>query len=309
MRTDKIRLVALDLDGVCYRGNVVLPGVREALADIRARGIDLRYVTNNSTTHRDDVAARLRSMGLPADGDRILSSAVVTAHWLLERFPAGTEVLVVGEQGLIRELAEAGLVPLHAGDEGVAGQSSWAGGPAEPAESGKTGASGAPGEPAGQAPRGRVAAVVVGMDRGVTYRALAEAQAAIAEGALFVATNPDPTFPVPHGLAPGAGALVAAVATAAGKQPVVMGKPGLALAEALAKITGIGAESTLFIGDRLDTDVEMGERAGMVTVLVLTGATSPEEMQRHRAERTEPRPDYVLDDLSQLPALLDRLGA
>ena len=291
MGTDKIRLVALDLDGVCYRGNVVLPGVREALEDILARGLDLRYVTNNSTTHRQDVAARLIGMGLPADADRVLSSGVVTAHWLRERFPAGTEVLVVGEQGLIRELAEAGLMPRHAGDDSVAGQPAASGGPAEPAL------------------RGRAAAVVVGMDRGVTYRALAEAQAAIADGALFVATNPDPTFPVPDGLAPGAGALVAAVATAAGRQPVVMGKPGLALAEALAKITGIGPGSTLFIGDRLDTDVAMGERAGMVTVLVLTGATTLEDWHRYEAAGTEPRPDYVLDDLSQLAALLDRLGA
>jgi phosphoglycolate/pyridoxal phosphate phosphatase family enzyme len=291
MGTDKIRLVALDLDGVCYRGNVALPGVREALEDILARGLDLRYVTNNSTTHRQDVAARLIGMGLPADADRVLSSGVVTARWLRERFPAGTEVLVVGEQGLIRELAEAGLVPRHAGDDGVAGQPAASGGPAEPAL------------------RGRAAAVVVGMDRGVTYRALAEAQSAIADGALFVATNPDPTFPVPHGLAPGAGALVAAVATAAGRQPVVMGKPGLALAEALAKITGIGPESTLFIGDRLDTDVAMGEQAGMVTVLALTGATTLEDWHRHEAAGTEPRPDYVLDDLSQLAALLDRLGA
>jgi phosphoglycolate/pyridoxal phosphate phosphatase family enzyme len=281
---NRIRLVALDLDGVCYRGNVVLPGVPEALGNVLARGLDLRYVTNNSTTYREDVAARLVGMGLPADRDRILSSGVVTAHWLRERLSPGAKVLVVGEQGLIRELAEAGLAPVHAGDDDASEQS--------------------------DAPNtsSHVAAVVVGMDRAFTYGALAAAQAAIMAGALFVATNPDPTFPLPHGLAPGAGSMVAAVATAAGKQPVVMGKPALALAEALAQLAGIPSDATLFIGDRLDTDIEMGERAGMVTALVLTGATTLEQWRRHDAEGAEPRPDHVLDDLGQLPALLDRLG-
>ena len=299
MAQDKIRLVALDLDGVCYRGDVVLPGVREALADILARGLDLRYVTNKSTTHRDDVAARLIAMGLPADRERVLSSAVVTGRWLRGRLPAGSRVLVVGEQGLMRELAEAGLVPVHAGDRGVVESSGRVPGPpvAPGASSGVT------------AGVGRVAAVVVGLDRAFTYQALVEAQAAILAGALFVATNRDSTLPLPGGVAPGAGSLVAAIAVATGTQPTVMGKPGLALAEELAQLTGIPSEATLFVGDRLDTDVGMGKRAGMVTVLVLTGATTPEALRRYEAEDLGPRPDFVLDGLGELPELLDRLRA
>ncbi|HEY5529598.1 MAG TPA: HAD-IIA family hydrolase [Thermoleophilia bacterium] len=276
-----IKLVALDLDGVVYRGGMVLPGAREALEDVLARGLDLRYVTNNSTAHREDVAARLTSMGLPADRDRVLTSGVVTAHWLRERLPSGSRVLVVGEQGLMRELAEAGLAPVHAGDS----------------------------NPGIMKDAGRFAAVVVGMDRGFTYAALDSAQAAVRAGALFVATNPDATYPLPERLAPGAGSLVVAVATAAGTEPVIMGKPGLALADALVQLAGVSSDATLFVGDRLDTDVEMAKGAGMVAVLVLTGATTRDELRRYEEEGTTPRPDHVLDGLGQLPALLDRLGA
>jgi 4-nitrophenyl phosphatase len=286
-----IRLVALDLDGVVYRGGMVLPGVPEALAEVLRRGLDLRYVSNNSTAHRVTVSERLVGMGVPASAERVLTSGFVTGRWLRERLPEGTTVLVVGEAGLMRELAEAGLTPLYAGERGPGGAAMIGNGTSTPA------------------------AVVVGMDRAFSYDILTVAQAAIMSGALFVATNEDPTFPTPQGIVPGAGAIVAAVATAAQKEPVLMGKPGLALAETLATVTGIPASQTLFVGDRLSTDISMGHRAGMVTALVLTGVTSEADLRRKRtgvgAEGAEatPLPDHVLADMSELPGLLDRLGA
>lgn len=276
-----IRLVALDLDGVVWRGEEVLPGVREALEDVLGRGLDLRYVSNNSTAHRTTVSDRLAGLGLPAGTDRVLTSGFVTGRWLRERLPEGTPVLVVGEEGLERELREAGLAPRRAG----AGGGAAAPGAAAPA------------------------AVVVGMDRQFDYAALAEAQAAVLSGALFVATNRDATFPTPRGLKPGAGAIVAAVATAAEQEPVLLGKPGLALAEVLAAVTGVQPAETLFVGDRLSTDIGMGRAAGMVTVLVLTGVTSLEDLEGARAAgRDGELPDHVLAGLADLPGLLDRLG-
>lgn len=267
-----IRLVALDLDGVIWRGDEVLPGVREALQDVLRRGLDLRYVSNNSTAHRTTVSDRLAGLGLPAGTERVLTSGFVTGRWLRERLPEGTPVLVVGEEGLERELREAGLAPRRAG-------------------------AGAP------------KAVVVGMDRQFDYAGLAEAQAAVLSGALFVATNRDATFPTPHGLKPGAGAIVAAVATAAEQEPVLLGKPGLALAEVLAAVTGVQPAETLFVGDRLSTDIAMGRAAGMVTALVLTGVTSLDDLESARAAGTEALlPDQVLAGLADLPGLLDHLG-
>ena len=272
----RVRLVALDLDGVVYRGGMVLPGVREALEEVVRRGLDLRYVSNNSTAHRETVSERLAGMGLPAGADRVLTSGFVAGRWLRSRLPAGTSVMVMGEEGLVRELREAGLAAYHVGRARPA--------PAPPA------------------------AVVVGMDRSLSFQTLAEAQAAVRSGALFVATNPDPTFPTPDGLVPGAGALVAAVATAAETEPVFMGKPG----QALAEIAGGGhrgpSAETLFVGDRLSTDIAMGHQAGMVTALVLTGVTSEADLECARAEAGSALPDHVLADLRELPALLDSLG-
>jgi len=152
---------------------------------------------------------------------------------------------------------------------------------------------------------------VVGMDRSFCYETLAAAQASIMGGALFVATNSDATFPTPDGLLPGSGSIVAAVAAAAGAEPVVMGKPGLALAEVLASVTGVPAAQTLFVGDRLSTDIAMGRAAGMVTLLVMTGVTDEDDLRAAAGdERLEHvLPDHVLPDLGGLPGLLDELGA
>jgi phosphoglycolate/pyridoxal phosphate phosphatase family enzyme len=290
-----IRLVALDLDGVVYRGDRVLPGAREALEDVIARGLDLRYVSNNSTAHRETVSCRLVDMGLPGGAERVFTSGYVAAKWLRGRLSEGTHVMVMGEEGLLREMREAGFDAHHVGEEGSAAES-----PAtHPSGSGSQGTE-------AQA-AGHPAAVVVGMDRSLSFLTLARAQAAIRDGALFVATNPDPTFPTPDGLLPGAGALVAAVATAAEAEPIFMGKPGLALAEILASITGISAAQTLFVGDRLSTDIAMGREAGMSTLLVLTGVTGEADLKRAGAEG-KVLPNYVLTDLRKLPGLLDSLG-
>jgi 4-nitrophenyl phosphatase len=220
------RLVALDLDGVVWRGSEVFPGVPEALEDALSRGLDLRYVSNNSTAHREAVSNRLAAAGLPAGVERVLTSGFVCGAWLRARLKEGSLVLVVGEVGLVRELREAGFTAFHVSE--------------------------APGPAAGA---GEPAAVVVGMDRTFNYKTLAAAQAAIRAGALYVATNSDVTFPTENGLLPGAGSLVAAVSAAAEREPVLVGKPSMTLAETLAAVTGVPAAETLFVGDRLSTDI------------------------------------------------------
>jgi len=272
-----LRLVALDLDGVVWRGEELLPGAGEALADVVGRGLDLRYVSNNSTAHRETVSERLAAAGLPAGPERVLTSGFACGRWLRERLPEGSRVMVVGEEGLLRELQEAGFAAKHA--LGVAGKAD-----AVPA------------------------AVVVGMDRSFTYRSLAAAQAAVLAGALYVATNDDATFPTTDGLAPGAGAIAAAISVATQREPVLVGKPGLALAEVLATVTGIPAEETLFVGDRLTTDVAMAKEAGMTAALVLTGVTTEEDLWRAEITREWVLPDHVLGSLEELPGLLDLLG-
>lgn len=270
-----LRMVAFDIDGVIHRGGTLLPAAREALQDVLARGLLLRYVTNNSTQHRSAVAARLAGFGLPADPELILTSGAATATWLRHRLDPGSPVLVVGGGGLVQELSEVGLAPRYAGE-------------VEPA-----------------AARTGFSAVVVGLDRNFTYRSLAAAQQALLHGALFVATNLDATFPAEDGLWPGGGALVAAVAAAAGRAPVVIGKPQVELAWVLADPVGLSPQDILFVGDRLDTDIAWAHRAGMRSVLVLTGVTQARDLEAPDA----PRPDFVLPDLHGLPRVLDELTA
>ena len=278
-----IRLVAFDLDGVIYRGDVLLPGVKQALADIQRRGLDFCYVSNNATAHRRTVAEKLAAMGLPASKDRVFTSGFATASWLRARLAAGAPIMVVGENGLIEELREAGFSAYYAGDAAASAPDL-----------------GVLAIYLGEVPRLPPAAVVVAMDRNFNFSVMVAAHKAILEGALFVATNRDATYPMPQGLLPGGGTIVAAIATAVNKEPILIGKPSLALTEILAQETGVPAVETLFVGDRIDTDIVMGREAGMVTALVLTGVTSPGDPQSSLAH-------HVLHDLTELPSLLDRL--
>ncbi|MHB9150376.1 MAG: HAD-IIA family hydrolase [Thermoleophilia bacterium] len=295
-------MVAFDIDGVILRGGSLLPGASRAIDDVFARGLLLRFVTNNSTRHRSEVAAKLRGLGLPVQADMVLTSAVATAAWLAERLDPGARVLVVGGGGLLRELAEVGLDPVLARDPAAA-PARARGSAANPAQ-----AEGTLPEPeaADESPSAVVpAAVVVGLDVDFDYQTLATAQAALLSGALFVATNTDATFPVEGRLLPGGGAIVAAVATASGREPVVMGKPESGLADALVVEAGGRAGAILFVGDKLNTDIEMASRAGMRSALVLTGVTKRSELQTQGALQ----PDFVLETLEELPSLLDRLSA
>jgi phosphoglycolate/pyridoxal phosphate phosphatase family enzyme len=286
MSGEPLRMVAFDIDGVVVRGGAVLPGARQALEEVTRRGLLLRFVTNNSTRHRSEIAQRLAGLGLPVTADLVLTSAAATARWLSSEADPGAVVLVVGGAGLVRELAEVGLdsVPVR---EWVAARKR-VGGP--------TGSAATAGPPA---------AVVVGLDREFDYDALTAAQQAILAGALFVATNTDATFPVEGAVLPGGGAIVAAVATATGREPVVIGKPEPRLAQALVEAVGASPRSILFIGDRLETDIEMARRAGMRSALVLTGVTKGSDLGGPGA----PMPDHVLETLEELPGLLDNLGA
>ncbi|MHB8868993.1 MAG: HAD-IIA family hydrolase [Thermoleophilia bacterium] len=291
MSDEPLRMVAFDIDGVLIRGGTVLPGAWEALAEVVRRGLLLRFVTNNSTRHRSEIAARLTELGLPVTADLVLTSAAATAGWLRGELPPGARVLVVGGAGLVRELREAGFDAAHVREAARPSDEAPAGSPPPtPVASGTTSAA---------------AAVVVGLDRGFDYLTLAAAQQAILGGALFVATNTDATFPVEGAVLPGGGAIVAAVATATDRRPVVIGKPEPRLAQALIDTIGGGPRSILFVGDRLGTDIEMARRAGLRSALVLTGVTGRSELE----SPGQPVPDHVLESLEDLPALLDDLGA
>ncbi len=259
---DPYDLVILDLDGVVVLGDRPVPGAPEALRRLRATGKAVRFATNNASRTAAEVAALLETVGVQANPREVVTSAGAAAAVLAERFVPGSAVLIVGAPALREEIAAVGLRPVSKADTAPV-------------------------------------AVVQGYGPNVGWADLAEACVAVRAGAQWVATNTDRTLPTPRGPLPGNGALVAALATALDRQPdLVVGKPQPGLFLATAKEAG--ATSTLIVGDRLDTDIAGAHRAGMDSLLVLTGVSTAAEAA---AAPPGQAPTYVATDLSELFAV------
>lgn len=277
-------LLLVDLDGVVYRGAEPVAGVAGVLADRAAGGDDIVYVTNNSMHYHGDYVARLAEMGAPVRPERVISSARATALWLVAQAPPVRRVLALGASGLERELREAGLDVVTAGQVAT-----------RMAQEGMDGLTAA-GEPD---------AVVVGLDPAVTYLRLAGAADCVRAGVRFVATNRDPIYPYEHGIRPGAGSLVAAVEVASGVTPTVIGKPGPILLEAAAAAVGADARQAIVVGDGIGTDIAAARAVGARSVLMLTGVTSRAEAEGLPTDR---RPTAMAADAAELAAALERLA-
>jgi len=142
--------------------------------------------------------------------------------------------------------------------------------------------------------------VVVGLDRTLDYKKLSIGYRAIMKGAEFIATNTDATYPVEDGFLPGAGVMVAAIERCTGKKPVVVGKPESYFAELVIKENSLDKEKIIFVGDRLETDIQFAKRSGIKSVLVLTGVSRKEDIK-------EIKPDFVIDTVNELPELLHKV--
>jgi 4-nitrophenyl phosphatase len=262
-----IQHVIMDMDGVLYRGDHPLPGAVDTLNTLRDRGVRVAFLTNNASRHREELAARMTRLGFACGANDVWGSAYITALYLSRHAP-DARVFLVGTAGTRREMEEAGVavVPTHEG----------------------------------------ATHVVAGLDMTVTYQKLSHAHYAICNGATFIATNLDATFPDgPATTTPGGGALVAALATSTGITPIVIGKPqptGLSL---IAASWGVSADDMVVVGDRLDTDIAAANAFGCLSVLVLTGVSTRAEAEQAGATK---KPRVVLESLVGLPAVLEDRG-
>lgn len=234
-----IRCLLIDMDGVLYRGGVVLPGAPEFVRWLKAHDIRYLFVTNNSTRTPEQYVERLGKMGIPAEPEEILTSALATRAFLEQRAPRGTPVYIIGQEGLLSALLSDGYF-VHTE----------------------------------QSPR----FVVVGLDTRLTYDKLRRATLLIRAGASFIGTNPDRTFPSPEGITPGCGAILAAIEAATDVSPLIIGKPERWLFDAALQRLGARPEESAMLGDRLDTDIAGGKRMGLRTLLVLTGVHGAEHV-------------------------------
>lgn len=255
-RLPTIRAMIIDMDGVLWRGQTILPGVPDLFKEMRSRHVRYVLATNNASETPTSYRNKLKACGVEVAEENILTSALATASYLTDSLTGG-KLLVIGDDGLRSALAQAGFDLGHRAEE--------------------------------------ASAVVVGMDRSVCWDQLAEATLAIRNGAVFVGTNPDPSFPTERGQVPGNGAVLAALQAASGIAPTVIGKPEPHLYAQATKILGVDPAETLILGDRLSTDILGGIRLGAPTALMLTGVTSEVDL-----ETSDIQPDFVFEDLHDL---------
>lgn len=251
--------LVFDLDGVVWRGDTAVEGAAEAIARLRDSGRRCLFATNNSSRPPAFFAEKLERIGVAASPDDVVTSSSATAFYVARNFAPGARVFVVGEEGIAQALESVGARVFT---------------PANPPEA--------------------VELVVAGIDRQFAYDTLRLAQRYILEGAQFLATNRDPTFPVEGGVVPGAGSIVAAIETASGTTPLSMGKPEPTMLQLILEREGATPATAAMIGDRLDTDIACARRASVAAILVLTGVTSRE---RGEDAEGEERPDAIFDDL------------
>ena len=262
-RLNSARAWIFDMDGVLYRGNAPLPGAGDLFATLLLRNIPFRLATNNSTLTPEQYVKKLDKMELDVPVEWIVTSGVATREYLLTRFPKGSPIYVVGEPALSEQLfLNDDLVQANGTDL-------------------------------------KAAAVVAGLDRTFTYQTLSEAHNHIQQGAAFIATNADVTLPTEHGLEPGCGSIIAAIAASTGVTPAIVGKPETLLFDMISRQLDVRPSDIVSVGDRLDTDIVAGSRAGTLAILVLTGVSTRADLAH-----AEARPDLVFTDLNAVLAAI-----
>jgi glycerol 3-phosphatase-2 len=247
-----------DLDGVVYRGPDAVPGAVEGIEALHGSGTRVIFVTNNASRSAQQVADHLTELGFPATTDDLITSAQVAASVLAERLPAGSRILVAGSRSLAELMSGLGFIVVESADD---------------------------------APD----AVIQGYDPQMTWPRLNEAALAVQRGATWYATNSDSTLPTNRGILPGLGAMLNVVGNTVPFRPTIFGKPHRPMLDyAHAKA---GAERPIFVGDRLDTDVEGANNAGMASLLVFSGVHGKADLV---AAEAAARPSAIGADLRAL---------
>ena len=263
-----IRAALFDMDGVVYVGKRPLPGVQAMFDYLDATGRGWLCITNNASMTSQQFSAKLSDMGIRVPPERILGSSEATAQWLAEQVEAGWplgKVFVMGMEGLRAALAAKGFDLTT--DPFAA------------------------------------AYVVSGANFNLTFNDLADAALGIRNGARFIGTNGDLTFPTERGHIPGAGSVLALFTAATGVQPIVIGKPNPPMYQLAMHRLGVTPDQTMMVGDRYDTDIAGALALGLKTVGMLTGI----DTRAHFEAQPQP-PHLIAQDLTALLAWMQESG-
>jgi 4-nitrophenyl phosphatase len=250
-----IDALILDMDGVLWRSDQPIGDLKSIFRRIKQVGWTVTFATNNATRTIQQYVELLSSFGVDAEPWQIITSAAAVTFHLEKYIPLGGPVFIIGEQGLIEACEDQGY---YQSDTGAL-------------------------------------AVIAGMDRNFTYAKMQQATQLIRSGVLFIGTNPDHTFPTPQGLVPGAGSILAAIATASDVEPIIAGKPEPTMYKIALDRLKKPADRVLVVGDRPETDIAGAQFLGCHTALVLTGVTNEEQAKAWR-----PVPDLIIDSLDSI---------
>jgi 4-nitrophenyl phosphatase len=251
----QLKALIVDMDGVLWRGNQPIGDLPFIFRAIQRRDLAITLATNNATYTPDQYVEKVMRFGVNLEPRQIVNSPMAVSHYLRQKHPQGGRIYMIGEQGLRAALVDNGF---DIGEENVL-------------------------------------AVVVGIDWQLTYAKLEKASYLINSGVPFIGTNPDKTFPTPQGLAPGNGAILAAIEAATGVRPLVLGKPAPEMYKVAMERMATSPQETMVIGDRLETDILGAQQLGCRTGLVLSGVSSRDE-----AQFWQPAPDIIAVDLAAL---------
>ena len=263
--TNSISTYVFDLDGVVYLGDQVIPGATDSINELMSRKKIVYFLTNNSSVTRLAYVNKLGRMGIDVDKSQIYTSAFATAMHLKTTAVEHANVFVIGESGVQQEIKDVGLNVFS--------------------------------EPGSINPSD-VDYVVIGIDRSFSYAKLSFGHECIVRGrAEFIATNRDTTYPSEIGTVPGAGSRVISLASSTAREPLNMGKPAPTALLEIIKAAGSNLDSTLMVGDRLDTDIACGNLAGTHSALVLTGVTPIDEARKAEGHL---KPGLIIGSLTKL---------
>ncbi|MBA4374646.1 MAG: haloacid dehalogenase [Anaerolinea sp.] len=251
----EIKALILDMDGVLWRERAPIGDLPSIFSRFEKAGLKVILATNNATRTPRQYIEKMAGFGLSIREDQVINSAMGVAYLLHKHHPDGGPVYILGEIGLTSALNDVGFT--HSEKSGLA--------------------------------------VIGSMDRDITFWKLKQATLLIRSGIPFYFTNPDRTYPTPEGLIPGAGAILAALEAATDVKAIIAGKPSPTLFEFALERLGTKPEETLVVGDRLETDILGGQRAGCPTAVVLTGIAT-----RTETERWQPKVDLILEELGDL---------
>jgi len=258
-RLKDIKCFLFDMDGTIYLGNALLPGVADFFKKLRAAGKDYYFVTNNSSKGHIHYAKKLIRMGINAEPrDVIISSDAL--NYYLKKIRPQAKLYILGTEELKETIRNAGFTIVE--DEQTTPDF-----------------------------------VIVGFDMSLEYKTLAHSCRLIDKGVPFIATHGDVRCPIEDGeFIPDCGAMLALIKSATGKEPInIMGKPNHYIIDLVREKANYEKEEIAMVGDRLSTDIAFGLNNNILSVLVLTGEATIDDV-----ERTNIRPDIILNSVVEI---------